>query len=150
MILRLWQESDRPFLRTLYLHARRKAWPWLDDSAWQLEDFDSATQDERIWVAEDNGHRIGFASVWVQDNFLHNLFVSPEHQGTGAGKALLEKVQSEFTGTGSLKCLAKNEHAIEFYRRNGWHIEAPGDGPDGEYYLMHFVLKSFPSPKVAG
>ncbi|MCP5751318.1 GNAT family N-acetyltransferase, partial [Klebsiella pneumoniae] len=48
MLIRPWQESDRPFLRTLFLHARREAWPWLDSSAWQLEDFDAATLDEEI------------------------------------------------------------------------------------------------------
>lgn len=59
--IRPWQESDRPFLRTLYLHARRAAWPWLDDSVWRLEDFDAATLNEQIWVAIDAGHRVGFA-----------------------------------------------------------------------------------------
>ena len=63
IVIRPWQESDRPFLRTLYLHARRDAWPWLDDSGWYLEDFDAATRDEAIWVAEQDGHRLGFASV---------------------------------------------------------------------------------------
>lgn len=140
MLIRIWTESDRPFLRTLYLQARREAWPWLDGSAWRLEDFDEATKDEQIWVAEENGHRLGFASVWVNDNFLHNLFVAPEYQGHGAGLALLNKVQAEFTSTGALKCLAKNTRAMEFYQRHGWHIEAHGDGPDGAYYLMHYVL----------
>lgn len=140
MIIRPWRESDRPFLRTLYLHARREAWPWLEGSVWQLEDFDAATKNEQIWVVEEEGHRLGFASVWVNDNFLHNLFVAPEHQGRGAGLALLEKVQSEFSSTGALKCLKKNHRAVEFYRRHGWKIEASGEGPDGEYFLMHFVV----------
>ena len=78
--IRPWQESDRPFLRTLYLHARREAWPWLNGAEWQLEDFDEATRDEVIWVAVQNGHRVGFASVWTNDNFLHNLFVDPQYQ----------------------------------------------------------------------
>ena len=64
ILIRPWQESDRPFLRTLFLHARREAWPWLDSSDWQLEDFDAATRDEVIWVATQNGHRLGFASVY--------------------------------------------------------------------------------------
>ena len=140
MLIRYWSENDRPFLRTLYLQARREAWPWLDGSTWLLEDFDAATKDEKIWVAEQDGHRLGFASVWVNDNFLHNLFVAPEYQSHGAGSALLEKVQSEFTSTGALKCLKKNLHAVEFYRRHGWKIEASGEGPDGEYFLMHFFL----------
>ncbi len=73
MIIRRWQESDRPFLRTLYLRARKSSWTWLDASAWRLEDFDAVTLGEAIWVAEEEGHRMGFASVYENDNFLHNL-----------------------------------------------------------------------------
>jgi hypothetical protein len=51
--------------------------PGLDSAEWQPEDFDAATRDEEIWVAVQNGHRLGFASVWTNDNFLHNLFVDP-------------------------------------------------------------------------
>ena len=46
-----------------------------------------------IWVAVQNGHRVGFASVWTNDNFLHNLFVDPQYQSTGVGRLLLEQVQ---------------------------------------------------------
>ena len=138
VFVRPWQESDRPFLRTLFLHARREAWPWLNSEDWQLEDFDAVTRDEQIWVAVQNGHRVGFASVWPNDNFLHNLFVGPEYQGLGVGSVLLEQVQQTFTSTGALKCLVKNERAVAFYQRHGWHIEATGDSPEGEYYLMHY------------
>ncbi len=140
ILIRPWQESDRPFLRTLYLHARRAAWPWMNDAEWQLEDFDAVTRDEQIWVAVQDGHRLGFASVWTNDNFLHNLFVDPQYQSQGVGKRLLEQVQNTFTSTGALKCLVKNERAVAFYQRNGWHIEATGVSPDGEYYLMHYRL----------
>ncbi|WP_312972530.1 GNAT family N-acetyltransferase [Atlantibacter sp.] len=138
LIIRPWQETDRPFLRTLYLHARRAAWPWLDASQWQLEDFDAATLGETIWVAEQGGHRIGFASLLENDNFLHNLFIDPQYQGCGAGSALLHKAQENFTSTGALKCLVKNAPAVAFYQRHGWEIEATGEGPEGEYYLMHW------------
>ena len=138
LIVRPWQESDRPFLRTIYLHARREAWPWLDGSEWQLEDFDAATLGETLWVAEQDGHRIGFASVLENDNFLHNLFIDPQYQGRGAGSALLETVQARFTSTGALKCLKKNEQALRFYQRHGWEIESSGESPEGEYYLLHW------------
>lgn len=140
MIIRPWHETDRPFLRTLYLHARRQSWRWLDGSDWQLEDFDAATWDETIWVADDDGHRAGFASVYANDNFLHNLFVDPDWQGRGVGSALLQKVQAEFTSTGSLKCLAQNERALAFYQRHGWHVEAEGESPEGKYLLLHYRL----------
>ncbi|APG18867.1 GNAT family N-acetyltransferase [Kosakonia radicincitans DSM 16656] len=139
MIIRRWQESDRPFLRTLFLHARRAGWSWLDGRDWQLEDFDAATLDEVIWVAEEEGHRLGFASVYENDNFLHNLFVDPAFQGKGVGSALLKHVQTTFTGTGALKCLLQNKAALAFYERHGWRPEAQGVSPEGDYVLMHYV-----------
>lgn len=140
LLVRPWQESDRPFLRTLFLHARREAWPWLESTDWQLEDFDAATRDEVIWVAVQNGHRLGFASVWANDNFLHMF---QEHMPDPEALILRvnkQVVQKTFTSTGSLKCLVKNARAIAFYQRHGWHIEATGNSPEGEYYLMHYRL----------
>jgi len=141
LIIRRWQESDRPFLRTLYLRARKSGWTWLDGSDWQLEDFDAAVLGETVWVAEEEGHRLGFASVYENDNFLHNLFIDPDAQGKGVGSALLRHVQSTFTHTGSLKCLLLNKKALAFYQRHGWHIEAQGASPQGDYLLLHYVLK---------
>ncbi|MCS3430631.1 GNAT family N-acetyltransferase [Klebsiella sp. BIGb0407] len=140
MKIRKFTESDRPFLQEIYLQARRKTWSWLDANQWKLEDFDNVTQDESIWVAELAGKQVGFASVWTPDNFLHHLFVSPEAQGHGVGSALLQYVQCQFTDTGSLKCLLDNRHALIFYQRHGWHVEAQGESPDGRYCLMHYSL----------
>ncbi|EOC1288353.1 GNAT family N-acetyltransferase [Cronobacter muytjensii] len=138
MNIRPWQESDRPFLRTIYLHARREGWPWLDGSEWRLEDFDADTLGETILVAEEDGHRLGFASLTGNDNFLHHLFVAPEAQGKGVGAALLAAVQARFTSTGALKCMVKNTHALRFYERRGWVREASGEAPEGAYELLHF------------
>jgi len=138
LIIRDWQAADNLVLRPLFLEARREAWPWLDGSLWQASDFDRVTADEQIWVAEKDGVVLGFASVWIADNFLHNLFVSPASQGLGVGKALLTHVQQAFSSTGSLKCLVKNCHAVNFYTRNGWQIASHHHGAEGDYYLMHF------------
>lgn len=140
MEIRTWQESDRPFLRTLYLHARRESWPWLQGERWRLEDFDAETLGEKIWVALDEGRRVGFASVLESDNFLHCLFVDPDAQNRGVGSALLKHVQRQFSGTGALKCLAKNERALAFYERHGWQPQARGESEQGEYVLMHYRL----------
>ncbi|MBB1201547.1 N-acetyltransferase [Enterobacteriaceae bacterium 89] len=138
MIIRPATESDRPFLRTLFLRARKLSWSWANEEHFQLEDYDSATLDEQVWVAETDGHRVGFASVWETDNFLHNLFVDPDWQGQGVGAALLKHAQTTFTGTGALKCLVQNEKALRFYQQHGWHTESRGQSPDGDYWLMHY------------
>jgi len=141
MLIRPGNDADRPGLRTLFLNTRLTSWAWLESENWRLEDFDAVTQDEHIWVAEIDGQLAGFASVWRRDNFLHNLFVSPDWQGRGVGSALLKKVQSELTDTGSLKCLVQNTQALRFYQRHGWQTTARGTSPEGEYWLMHYPVR---------
>ncbi|QKJ87826.1 GNAT family N-acetyltransferase [Paramixta manurensis] len=140
MQIRSFTEADRPFLRTLFLAARKTNWTWLDPHQWQLEDFDSATLEETIWVAEGAGQRLGFAAVLENDNFLHSLFIDPRCQGQGVGSALLREVQARFTSTGALKCLAANAPARRFYRQHGWEEISRGLSEHGEYILMHYVL----------
>ncbi|WP_343552847.1 GNAT family N-acetyltransferase [Pantoea sp.] len=140
MDIRLFEETDRPFLRTLYLAARRHNWTWLDGAHWQLEDFDAVILGETVFVAENDGHRMGFAAVLDNDNFLHSLYVDPATQGQGVGSALLTHVQSRFSSTGALKCLQENQAAQDFYLKHGWRREATGESEQGKYVLMHFPL----------
>lgn len=135
--IRAYEEADRPFLRTLYLAARKDTWTWLTEVDYKLEDFDRAVIGETIFVAERDGHLLGFASIFTQENFLHNLFIDPQFQGTGAGSALLRAAEKTFTRTGSLKCLVKSQKSVAFYLSKGWDIVATGDSPKGEYYLFH-------------
>jgi GNAT superfamily N-acetyltransferase len=137
--VRPFTEADRPFLRTLFLASRKANWHWLDGSDWALEDFDRVTLGERILVAEDNGHRLGFAAVLPNDNFLHSLFIDPDWQGKRVGSLLLTAVQAAFTSTGALKCMKANHHAVAFYQRHGWTMISDGESEHGEYWLMHFV-----------
>ena len=102
LIIRPWQESDRPFLRTLFLHSRRANLTWLDGSDWKLEYFDSPTIVQVILVAAEDGIRKGFAAVHVLENFLHSLFVDPAFQVQWLGSPVLAKGHAEFTSTRAL------------------------------------------------
>lgn len=147
MEIRLFQEADRPFLRTLFLAARRHNWTWLKGHDWALEDFDAVITGETVLVAKIEGHRAGFAGILDNDNFLHSLYVDPSFQGRGVGSALLEAVQRRFTSTGALKCLAYNQAALAFYQKHGWQHEAVGESEQGKYVLMHFPLTGHASGK---
>ncbi|QHB31743.1 GNAT family N-acetyltransferase [Yersinia canariae] len=136
--IREYQESDRPFLRTLYLASRRAAFSWLDGEHFRLEDFDRVTLGETILVAIEGESHAGFASIFMEESFLHNLFVDPKAQHSGVGLALLQATQHRFNSHGSLKCLAKNQHALAFYQKNGWVAIATGKSNDGDYVLMHW------------
>ncbi|SFN32275.1 Ribosomal protein S18 acetylase RimI [Izhakiella capsodis] len=137
MEIRRYIEEDRPFLRTLYLASRKANWHWLNASAWQLEDFDQIIIGERVWVAIEQGYRVGFAAVSVNDNFLHSLYIAPGWQRRGIGSALLDEVETTFTSIGALKCLSANTAALAFYLQRGWHRVSSGESELGSYELMH-------------
>ncbi|MGX9373651.1 N-acetyltransferase family protein [Pantoea ananatis] len=148
--IRLFTEADRPFLRTLYLAARRHNWDWIENEDWQLEDFDQIIPGETVLVAELDGHRVGFAGLMENDNFLHSLYVDPAYQGRGVGSALLNEVQGRFTSTGALKCLEMNKAAQTFYLQRGWKIISQGESEQGNYVLMHYPQPSLYTSKASG
>ena len=39
-------------------------------------------------VADTDGQVVGFVSIWQPEDFIHNLFVSPEWQNHGIGTAV--------------------------------------------------------------
>ncbi|EPH95654.1 acetyltransferase, GNAT family [Enterococcus faecalis 13-SD-W-01] len=120
MVIDKMTEQQRNELRELYFISRKKAFFWEDESAFNLADFDYDTKDELVLVATDNKQIVGFISLYVEDNFIHTLFVSPEKQGLGAGTALLQEAKKVLEMPMKLKCLSKNTAALKFYESQGW------------------------------
>lgn len=71
----------------------------------------------RLRVAESNGI-VGFSLVTARH--LDMLFVAPEIQGSGAGRALLDEAVARATCT--LECFRDNLPARRFYEHRGWHL----------------------------
>lgn len=136
MKIRQFKNHDKTALAELFLESRVHSWHWLDSSKWSLEDFEKLTQDEVIFVAEQDQQYLGFASIYLQDNFLHHLFVAPNAQNHGVGAELLGSAEQLFSGTGYLKCLTENYQALNFYQKHRWKIIDTGHCEDGDYYLM--------------
>jgi ribosomal protein S18 acetylase RimI-like enzyme len=84
-----------------------------------------------LLVAEEGDEPVGFAlwflnfSTWegVHGIYLEDLYVTPEHRGSGAGRALLAALARIATERGYARVewsvLDWNEPAIGFYRRIG-------------------------------
>jgi GNAT superfamily N-acetyltransferase len=138
---RLFTEKDRGTLREIYFESRKNAFNWLDDSLFNLNDFDRDTDGECIWVVTVENHPVGFISVWEPENFIHNLFVHPSSTGRGIGSALLDACLKKIGRPVKLKCLDNNIRATNFYLSKGWKIISSGDGADGQYQLMQFDEK---------
>lgn len=139
MRIRSVEVKDIPTLRDIYYQSRIKHFLWTDRTQFNIEDFDSATNGEAIWVAENKEKQIrGFISVWMPEHFIHNLFVAPETMGQGYGSALLQHCLARIGRPARLKCSKENHVAITFYHSHQWGIVGEGIGVEGPYYELEF------------
>ncbi|HET7397894.1 MAG TPA: GNAT family N-acetyltransferase [Intrasporangium sp.] len=109
----------------------------------------------RTLVAERDGDVVGLAAYGLRgdDLVLWKLYVPPEHQGGGVGRALLDAVlrRGEELGRARvvLSHLADNEQAGRFYARNGFvrtDVESGGSGvPDSVWVARD--LGATPQPE---
>lgn len=130
--------SDYPVLRTLYLESRRARFHWADRDAMTLDDFDKETADEYVLIAEDKKRILGFASLYLPDNFIHHLFVRPDSFGTGVGGLLLHASVEKMRKPIRLKCVSENRAALKFYERNGWKKVVEEGTAQEKYWLMEY------------
>ena len=139
MRIRAARKEDHPALAEIFLRARIDAFTWVPPSSHALEDFAEQTEGELIHLAEnDDGEILGFISVWEAENFVHHLFVAPEHQRKGVGSALLDELSSRRSGPFTLKCVAANGGALAFYREQGWRGIGSGVTSEGRYLSLEW------------
>ena len=77
-------------------------------------------------VAEIDGMPVGFADYTAAKGHIKYLFVLPGAQGSGAGTALLDGVQTRARGPISVHVLAVNDAGILWYTRVTPEPEIPG------------------------
>lgn len=111
---------------------------------------------------QQKGHAFLLAGIGVQEpmgfaafeiNFqgspvtkVHKIYILPEAQGKGLGKALFEYISSESVKRGnrslSLNVNRNNTKALEFYKKNGFEIVGEEDIQIGQGYLMEdYILE---------
>jgi GNAT superfamily N-acetyltransferase len=91
-----------------------------------LELWHETLADPRVdaYVAEVDGTPVG--TVTVDDEFLRQLYVLPDHWGGGVGSALLERGLERMRERGATRAklwtLEGNERGRRFYERRGWTL----------------------------
>ncbi|RAJ08996.1 GNAT family N-acetyltransferase [Arenibacter echinorum] len=138
-----FEENDRTRLQEIYFEVRISTFTWLPKDSIDKSSFNQDTKGEYILVAKMENEIVGFASVWLQDSFLHHLYISNNFQGKGIGTMLLNKVIEKSNSDLALKCLKKNKLGIHFYLKSGWVAASEGISKEGEYILFKYHIFQF-------
>lgn len=122
LTLRPARVEDLTAVAGLYLRARAAAVPQLPPVAhapdavdawvrgWDLSSYD-------VWLALRGDELVGFARS--TDTWLDDLYVDPDHQRAGVGRALLDLVKAARPDGFCLWVFATNADARDFYAAHG-------------------------------
>ena len=128
-------ESDMLALERLFLLTRQSTFTTRPKDAFKIGDYVKSTQEDEVWVAEYIGVIVGFVSIYVPDNFIHNLFVHPKYQGKGIGKQLLQIAEENLKRPMTLKAAMDNPKSFSFYEKYDWHQVSIHKDVDEPYIL---------------
>lgn len=89
------------------------------------------------FVALEEGELIGFISML--EKYIGGLFVSPDWQGKGVGKSLVEKMIMD-RGSLSVGVFEKNHSARKFYEKMGFKYINKELHSETNEYVLNMVL----------
>ena len=99
-------------------------YPYPTDEVREVWRTTLADPDVDVYVAEVDECPVG--TVTVDNEFLRQLYVLPEHWGDGVGTALLERGLERMRERGATRAklwtLQGNEPGRRFYERRGWTL----------------------------
>jgi len=99
---------------------------------------DHVLKKNKVWVVEADSHPVAFMAM--ENDFIDQLYIHPEYQRRGIGKALLDFARRQSPDHVWLYTLQININARAFYEKNGFVAEkfgispAPELEPDVEYH----------------
>ena len=128
--------ADAAGLQTLFARSLLGA-AWLLPGNAPDTDFAQNSQGEAVWVCgEPGGEVLGLIAVYAAGGFIHHLYVAPEVQGRGVGRALVDSLDAWLPRPWYLKCVIANVAARAFYARTGWVETGRDRGSQGEYAVL--------------
>lgn len=128
MIIRAATESDVPAIFDVRMSVRenRATFESLADLGVTPESMRAILGTAaHAWVAEEGGRTVGFAMVIPSHGSVFAIFVRPEFEGRGIGKALLARAEEWLFGTGREEIWLQTNsdpgaRANGFYEHLGW------------------------------
>lgn len=133
--IRKYRETDIGDVFAIYIHSREEG-SFLQRAEVGLDSFVQLIEDEDLYLAIENEAPVGFVSVFAEQSFIHHLYVLPQYQRRGFGKALMNHIGNKYEHPLSLKCEKENKLAVSFYKKSGWKVFKTGSEIDGTEYIL--------------
>lgn len=142
--IREYRPEDFDAVTILWRISREKSLPELErvKGHFFYEDLnyfrEHILNENKIWVVEMDIRPVAFMAM--MDEFIDRLYVHPDHQNCGIGKALLDHARKLSPEHLWLYTLQINMNACAFYEKNGFIAEKygisppPESEPDVEYH----------------
>ncbi|VEU80082.1 GNAT family N-acetyltransferase [Haploplasma axanthum] len=120
-MIRKMNKKDIPNILNLWLETNLEAHSFIDNAYFvsNVNNVKEELSDAIVYVYEENEEIIGF--IGLEDNYIAGIFIDSKYQGKGIGNELLSKVK-EIDENLTLKVYAKNEKALNFYKKQGFII----------------------------
>jgi putative acetyltransferase len=138
-LIRIHRETDLEEMVRIWYETSITAHPFVPATFWAS--YKSAMKEKYLplaenYVFEQEGKVTGFISLAGEK--VCALFVAPEAQGKGEGKALLEHAKA-LKGKLSLKVYRDNRKAIIFYEKSGFR--AAGEETDNYTGCLQVLME---------
>jgi ribosomal protein S18 acetylase RimI-like enzyme len=142
--IRPYRDDDFDAVTILWRVAREKSLPDFQRAKghffYEDQEYfrDRILKTNRVWVVEIKKRPIAFMAM--NNDFIDQLFIHPEHQRRGIGETLLNFARERSPEHLWLYTLQSNIHARAFYEKNGFTAEKfgvsppPENEPDVEYH----------------
>ena len=136
--LRQARAADVPTMLALRLRVRENRLS--EPGSIVAESFREYLDAGTVWIAEADARVVGFAALDVSRASVWALFVDPDAEGTGVGRALhsklIEAAKEQRFGRLTLTT-SPGTRAERFYRTSGWTVA--GSTESGELRMERLV-----------
>lgn len=145
LAIREYRPEDFDALTILWRISREKSLPQFfnnEKSHFFYEDLDyfrdHILKENKVWVLEIAQRPVAFMAI--KGDFIDHLYVHPDYQNRGIGKAFLQHARQLSPDHLWLYTLQANVNACAFYEKNGFVAEKlgfsppPENEPDVEYH----------------
>ncbi|WP_086968226.1 N-acetyltransferase [Vibrio coralliirubri] len=138
-MIREYRPADIETVLDIWLTASIKAHDFVAPEFWESQVGnmrDIYIPASITYVYQVDGEVCGFYSLY--EGILAAIFVSPQHQGCGVGKQLIQHAKLEYLNL-SLNVYKENQATIEFYLSQGFSIvsEQTDEHTGHQEYTMH-------------